>query len=371
MTMNGRGKVVAIVGGQYGSEGKGVICHHLADQFDIAVRVGGPNAGHSFWFQHPEGHWTKEVVQQLPVAWTNKDATLVIGPGAVVDLEQLRKEMAHVHSTFDPNIRQRVRISAHAFPLTGKHHSLEGGTEGDMHRKIGSTGHGVGAARHDRMARDPSTNGTVPIGQMSNYELRGYGLGNENVYEDIPSYLHSRLLQGGNVLLEGTQGSGLSLIHGPWPYCTSADTNAAQLIADAGIGPRLLDRIIMVCRTYPIRVAGNSGPMHNEITWEELNRRMGKSGITEQTTVTKKTRRIAEWDEDLVLRASVLNTPTDIAITFLDYISPEDEGKECADNLSFKSRSFIEYVETLLGISATLCGTGGPHWSVIERGWKL
>lgn len=379
--MTDHGKVVAVVGGQYGSEGKGVIVNHISDRFQIHVRVGGPNAGHSFYrevidWQNPYGEstYTKEVMQQLPCGWTNKEATLVIGPGAVVDLKQLNKELNHVEEVYDPDIRERVLISSHAFPLTEEHHDAEGGIHGQLHAKIGSTGHGVGAARHERMARNPSSPTglpNVPVGQMNEEYLWGIRLSKDNICDTIPEFLQESLDAGINILLEGTQGSGLSLIHGPWPFVTSADTNVGQLLTDSGIPPRLLDRTILVCRTYPIRVAGNSGPMHNEITWEELNRRLDKHGVTEQTTVTKKTRRISEWDESLVLRAITLNAPTDLAITFLDYIAPEDEGKESYHSLSDTSKRFIEYVENLTELPVTLLGTGGEHWHVIERGFRI
>jgi adenylosuccinate synthase len=78
----------------------------------------------------------------------------------------------------------------------------------------------------------------------------------------------------------------------------------------------------MVCRTYPIRVAGNSGPMKNEISWDELNRRTGGGIKSERTTVTKKIRRIAEWDDELFIQSCILNCPTEIALTFVDYIDP-------------------------------------------------
>jgi adenylosuccinate synthase len=376
-----RGKVTAVIGGQYGSEGKGVIVNHIADQFQVHVRVGGPNAGHSFYRKtesypnssHPgdrfEFKYTKEIMQQLPCGWTNKGATLVIGPGAVVDLEQLEREIQHVEETFDPDIRRRVIIAGQAFVLNNWHHEEEGGVKGKLHERIGSTGHGVGAARHARMRRKLDHFDAYRVQDFVAAHITNVIPGRLNT--QVPFYLQERLNLGDNILLEGTQGSGLSLIHGPWPYVTSADTNVGQLLTDAGIPPGLLDRTIMVCRTYPIRVAGNSGPMHNEITWTQLNRRLGKHGVTEQTTVTKKTRRIAEWDEELVLRAITLNAPTDLAITFLDYIAPEDEGKEDFDSLSDTSKRFIEYVEALTGLPVTLCGTGGDHWSVINKGFEL
>lgn len=370
------GQITAVIGGQYGSEGKGVIVNHIADLYEFHVRVGGPNAGHSFYRMEPDSIGGVdmaflEVMQQLPCGWTNKDAMLVIGPGAVVDMEQLVLELDHVEKTYDPDVRRRVIVSSQAFPLTQAHHISEGGVEGSLHKQIGSTGHGVGAARHDRMSRGQSGTGNLRMEDASDGELVRWNLKRDQIRSDVPELLLSYYRRGRRILLEGTQGSGLSLIHGPWPYVTSADTNAAQLMADVGLAPQLLDQTIMVCRTYPIRVAGNSGPMNSEITWDELNRRLGKEGITERTTVTKKTRRISEWDERLVQRACTLNQPTDIALTFLDYLTMEDEGKTDWADLSPKSKGFIEYVETLTGVPCTLLGTGGQRWNVIERNFRV
>ena len=88
----------------------------------------------------------------------------------------------------------------------------------------------------------------------------------------------------------------------------------------------LVNRVLLVARTYPIRVAGNSGSLKNELTWEEISRRVGKQ-VVERTTVTNKIRRVCEWDEELLDNAVTLNCPTSIAVTFMDYLSPQDEGK--------------------------------------------
>jgi adenylosuccinate synthase len=171
-------------------------------------------------------------------------------------------------------------------------------------------------------------------------------------------------------LLEGTQGSGLSLIHGPWPYVTSADTNAAQMAADVGLPPRMITKTLLVARTYPIRVAGNSGPMYQEISWDVISERMGRK-ITEQTTVTKKTRRVGEWDEYLFVKSCQLNAPTSVALTFVDYLSPADEGVEDFPSLSRDAKRMVHYVESLARAPVSLIGTGGNPWRVIDRGGSL
>lgn len=160
------------------------------------------------------------------------------------------------------------------------------------------------------------------------------------------------------------------MIHGKWPYVTSNGTNAAQMAADAGVPPQFVTQTLLVCRTYPIRVAGNSGDLKDETTWDELSKLVGEQ-IEEKTTVTKKVRRVGRWDESLIDDAVVLNAPTSIAITFLDYISPEDKGKTSYDELSSTGRSFIEYVETRFNTRVALIGTGGDGWKVIDRGIPL
>lgn len=355
--MSKPGNVLAVVGGQFGSEGKGVIVHYLADRYEAHCRTGGPNAGHSFYDR--AGRLWK--MQMLPCGWTNQDAMLFIGPGAVVDLDRLTQEARDVETKTGYSVWDRLVISSQAAVLDERHHHTEGGTEGELHQRIGSTGEGVGAAREARMARDPSRISLV----RDAYERHGIGSG--CISEDVPETLGAMRRVGDSILLEGTQGAGLSLVHGPWPYVTSADTNAATLAADNGIPPHHVSQVLLVVRSHPIRVAGNSGPLYRETSWEELSNSLGRE-VIERTTVTKKVRRVGLWDEQLVDRAVVLNGPTAFALTFADYLDPADEGKTRFIDLGAKTRAFVEYLESRWGIPVAFVGTGGPRWSVIDRG---
>lgn len=305
-----RGKLTVLVGGQYGSEGKGAIAAHVADEYDFHVRVGSPNAGHTIWWRGE-----KHVMQSIPCGWINENATIVIGRGALLNMKQFMKELVHI-LTYYPDFLGRLIIDPEAGILDEKFHQQEGGTEGEMHRRIGSTGEGVGPARVARINRDPEQ-----FRQFKNI-AEEYGL-ERCMRENTPKILADAQDRGQNILIEGTQGSALSLLHSHYPYCTSIDTNAAGIISEVGIAPSRVTDVLMVVRTYPIRVAGNSGPMKNEISWEELNRRMGVEITPEKTTVTKKVRRIAEWDDDLFQQSRILNAPTEIALTFADYIDPK------------------------------------------------
>ena len=357
-----RGNVLAVVGGQYGSEGKGVVVNHIADRFAMHVRVGGPNAGHSF---NHSGSVYK--MQALPCGWTNSNAELFIGRGALVSPELLVKEIATVKQ-IDRNILDRIRIDRWAGVISPWHHAEEGGTKGDLHQRIGSTGEGVGAARNARIGRDPAYFKFVE--EVAD-EFGGDSWSLRDVLvDDVSRMLNDGILSGRHCLLEGTQGAGLSLIHGSWPHVTSADTNAGQMAADVGIPPRFINRTLLVCRSRPIRVAGNSGPLLGEIGWEELSRKLGKI-VEERTTVTKKIRRIGAWDEDLFLNAVKLNAPTSIAFMFADYLAPADEGKRKYDSLSVATKVFINHLEQISGVPVSLIGTGGPVWAIVDRGIAL
>lgn len=342
--------VDAIIGGQYGSEGKGVIAASIANDYDIHVRVGGPNAGHTF------NHQGRVHVQQaVPCGWINHKAALMIGRGAIVDPALLLEEISQI-AIHDPSILRRVFVDEMATIITKEAKDEEGGVEGGMHQRIGSTGEGVGAARKYRMMRDPDLCELA----RDNKLLRESGV----KIVDTVSGLNTRIENGQRVLLEGTQGSGLSLIHGPWPYVTSADTNVAQLLVDTGISPYWLADTIMVVRTFPIRVAGNSGPLKGEVDWAWMADHTGFEGKPERTTVTKKERRIGQWDSELVRRSVRINRPTKIALTFLDYAVPSCTG---LDKLDSEGEAFVKVVEEELQTPIRYVGTGGPTWTVVRR----
>lgn len=345
--MGNKGKLTVLVGGQYGSEGKGAIAAHIANDYDVHVRVGSPNAGHTIYWQH-----AKHVMQSIPCGWINPTARIVIGRGALLNMKQFMKELVHILRYY-PNFLDRLYIDEEAGILDEKFHEAEGGTEGDMHKRIGSTGEGVGPARVARINRDPNE-----FRQFKDV-AEEYGL-LECITVNTPQMIADWQDTHLNILIEGTQGSALSLLHSYWPYCTSIDTNAAGIISEVGIAPSRVTDVLMVCRTYPIRVAGNSGPMRGEITWEELNGRIIKLGGEpigpEKTTVTKKVRRIAEWDDDLFKISCTLNAPTEIALTFADYIDPSlygvtdpdrvRESSELTKFLSGTSMNRLRYVGT-------------------------
>lgn len=340
-----------VVGAQYGSEGKGALVQAEAHKFDIHVRVGAPNAGHSIVVG---GKLFK--MQIIPCGWCNPSALLVLGRGALINLSLLRRELADV-SAVDASVADRLRIDPLAGILEDRHHQEEGGIDGEGHKRIGSTGEGVGAARLDRVRRDPRSFRLAR--DCANEDVNGRPLWSY-FQPDTPKLFRTDR----SVLVEGTQGSGLSLIHGQWPYVTSNDTNASQIAADCGIPPLGVSAVWLVVRTYPIRVAGTSGPLRNETTWEAITLSRGQRTI-EHTTVTRKVRRVGLFDWERLDAAVVLNRPTAVAITFMDYLYPELTGCFSDECLSSSARDFVGRVERACNAPVRWLGTG---WG--ENGWS-
>lgn len=348
---NTGGYVDVLVGGQYGSEGKGQIAGYISKEYDLLVRVGGPNAGHQV-YENPKPY----THHLLPSGTRKSDARLLIGPGAVLDLAVLLHEIADCHVDVD-----RLVIDPQAILISGEDKASEEG----LVRGIGSTGQGVGAATARRIMGRSKTD-TLLARDVP--DLKPF-------QKDAIEVLDETFSRNGRVLLEGTQGTGLSLYHGSYPHVTSRDTTVSGCLAEAGIPPSRVRKVLMVCRTYPIRVQspenGTSGPMSQELSWEEIARRSGldvrKLLQAERTSTTNRQRRIAEFDWALLRRAALLNRPTDIALTFADYLSSANREARRFEQLDTGTISFIHEVERVAGARVSLIATGFDLRSVIDR----
>ena len=169
---------------------------------------------------------------------------------------------------------------------------------------------------------------------------------------DVPNEVNSALKDQKNVLIEGTQGTHLSLWHGTYPFVTSKDVTASGICADVGLGPKSVDEVMVVFKAYLTRVG--TGPMANELSAEETE----KKGWAEFGTVTGRPRRAAEFDFDLAQRAVMLNSATQLAITKLDVRFPECAGVKSFNDLTSEAKSFIKNIEERLQVPVTLIGTG-------------
>ncbi|MGR9503660.1 adenylosuccinate synthetase [Rhizobium leguminosarum] len=304
--------VSIVVGGQFGSEGKGKVALELVRRFSpssvTVVRVGGPNSGHTAFGR--EGK--KWALRQMPAACIDKNVDVVFPAGSYVDPELLLEEIAQLDYPQD-----RVLISPYARVITAEHREWE--QNAGITKSIGSTGSGVGAAVLAAVARKAGSLALPSPSAVENEKLRPFT-------RDVGALLDGRLSRNERVIIEGTQGFGLSLLDGGfWPQATARCTTAAGALAEAGLSPRAVDDVTLVLRTYPIRVAGESGPLHGELSWEEVGRRTGKTGLEEFTTVTKKLRRVGEFDAQLAGRAISANMPSRVVLNHMDYVGDMQE----------------------------------------------
>jgi adenylosuccinate synthase len=232
---------------------------------------------------------------------------------------------------------------------------------------IGSTGQGVGFATARR--------------------IRGRGVEQVQLARDVTELkpfvretwrvLADAFRDKRRILLEGTQGTGLSLYHGFYPHVTSRDTTVAGCLAEAGISPSWVRKVVMVCRTLPIRVqnpesnGATSGYMSQEITLTEVSRRSGinlaELQKTETTSTTGRKRRISEFDWVLLRKAAFLNAPTDIALTFVDYLDKENRKARRFEQLTQETIRFIQEVEQVACAPVSLISTRFHSRSIIDR----
>lgn len=347
--------VDVLVGGQYGSEGKGNVAFFLATEYDLLLRVGGPNAGHKVPLPTPYTH-----VQLPSGTLANSEAQLAIGPGATLDVAQVLREVAECEVEVD-----RLAIDPQAMIID----ESDVAAEAALVSAIGSTGRGGGAAMARRITGRNGRTGCVSVRLASDVpELAPYLRATAEVLDE--AYRNGR-----RVMLEGTQGTALSLYHGSYPHVTSRDTTTAGCLAEAGIAPSRVRRVIMVCRTYPIRVQSpdgeTSGPMSQELDWAEIARRSGLP-VDDLLRVEKgsrsgKQRRVAEFDWDLLRRAAELNGATDIALTFADYLDKNNAEAQRYDQLTAATIMFVEEVERVAGVPVSLITTRFAQRGIIDR----
>jgi len=345
--------VDVLVGGQYGSEGKGQVAAYLSKEYDMLVRVGGPNAGHKVYRgEEPDTFHT------LPSGSRVSSAELLLGPGAVVDIATLLKEINSLQ--IEPD---RLTIDPQVLIITDDDKKQEA----RLIEEIGSTGQGVGAATARRiLQRDESVQLAKHIQELKPFV--------RPAWERLERRMRDPRTR---ILLEGTQGTALSLYHGPYPWVTSRDTTVAGCLAEAGISPGHVRRSIMVTRTLPIRVESpkgkgkTSGPMKQELSFKQIAERchVPETDIrkTERTSTTNKTRRIGEFDWELFKKSVFLNSPTDIALTFVDYIDGENQNARRFDQLTPATLRFIEEVETVASAPVSLISTRFHYRSIIDR----
>lgn len=328
--------VSIVVGGQYGSEGKGKVAYYWANKMNAAavVRVGGSNSGHTVYGAGGSRH----ALRMLPTASIFNQITSVLPAGAYIDIPVLMKEIEETSIAME-----KLKIDPNAMVISEEHRDRE--LVLNLQKEIGSTLSGTGAAVMERISRSKNVLLARDIPELFPF------------LTDTKEYLRSLLDKGEHVVIEGTQGYGLSNYHAKdYPYATSRDTTAAGFLAETGLSPFDVEHVVMVIRALPIRVAGNSGPLELEIDWKKVSQESGaEEYFDEKTTVTHRVRRVARFTPGIVKEAILVNRPDVIVLNHMDYIDMPNKGK---NYLSKKQEDFLEEVEKMIGRKISYCGNG-------------
>ncbi len=329
---------VVTVGGFYGDEGKGKVVAYLSikDNIDIAARGGvGPNAGHTF-IQNGKEY----KVRMLPSAVLNSNTRLLIGSGVLVEPTILLKEI----QTFNTTDRTFVDFQC---GIIEKIHQDNDKNNEHLKKVIGTTGSGTGPANADRALRNIKLAKDIP-------EIALY-------LEDVSNSINHSIDNNEKVLIEGTQGTFLSLFHGTYPFVTSKDVTASAICSDVGVGPKKVDDVIIVFKSYVTRVG--EGPLNCEITSEQAR----DKNWLEFGSVTGRQRRSAPFDYDLAKKAIQINSATQIALTKLDVVYPQAKGIKDFSSLSQEAKDFVSNIESETGLPVTIIGTGAEIMDTIDR----
>ena len=339
--------VTIVVGAQYGGEGKGKIVAYLAlrDNPDYVVRCGGPNSGHTVY----HGNQIYKL-RMLPAGFVNPRSRLLLAPGCVINPKILLQEVELAGIDL-----RRLGVDRNAVVITDRDAQKE--YDLGLRTRIGSTLSGTGLGVINRILRDGSARLASESSELSSF------------ITDVSAEVNTGIDIGKSCIVEGTQGFGLSLYHTScYPYATSRDTTAAAFISEVGLSPLAVTSIIMAVRTFPIRVEGNSGPLENEITWQELREISGYPyDVNEFTTATNRLRRVGKFDLELVKRAVIVNKPTEMVLHGADYLDFANLGIRRYEALKNNAREFISYLESQFGIPINLIGTGPKEDDFVDR----
>ncbi|MEY3369068.1 MAG: hypothetical protein RI973_2223 [Bacteroidota bacterium] len=418
----------AILGLQWGDEGKGKIVDYLADRYDIVARFqGGPNAGHTLRFDGK-----KFVLHTVPSGIFRPNLINLIGNGVVIDPITLRRELESLTAAgFGYEGRLLVAKKAHLILPT--HRYLDAANEAAKGvEKIGSTLKGIGPTYMDKTGRNGLRAGdTLAPDFRSRYEaLRQKHLGllkalpevdfnleqeEQRWFDAIEAlrtleltdgeyFINEQLARGKNILAEGAQGSMLDIDFGTYPYVTSSNTVTAGVCSGLGVSPRNIGEVIGITKAYCTRVGG--GPFPTELT-DETGERLRSEGA-EFGATTGRPRRCGWLDLPQLKYTIMLNGVTQLVVTKIDVLSIFDEIKAAThyyydgekhtelpydlcsvpvapdyksfmgweqsltgitrfDELPHAASSFIQFVEEYLGVPVTIISTGPERSSLLLR----
>ncbi|WP_281407922.1 adenylosuccinate synthetase [Rhizobium sp. MHM7A] len=343
--------------GSGGAKAKEIFAHCWQRNTTSSCVLADPNAGHKV----ADPVYT---YRQLPSGTgSNKNARIFIAAGSTISLPTLLKEL-NDHPWLEPE--GWLSVDPQAMIIEQGDIDIEE----KLLEKISSTKQGVGSATARKVLGRGATLEWGPQVRLARdvEELKPY-------LKSVRVEIERALAGGQRIMLEGTQGTELSIHHGSYPHVTSRETSVAGCLSDAGVPYNRVRRAVLVARTYPIRVGGPSGPMGVEMTLSEIAKISGvplnEIDKTEKGSVSGKTRRIAEIDWEKIRMSVYVNGATDIALTFVDYLGVENRSAKTFNDLSEKAQQFVRDVERVCGVSVSLISKDFGVAGLIDlREWK-
>lgn len=344
------GKIVVVLGTQWGDEGKGKIVDLLTENAAAVVRFqGGHNAGHTLVI---DGE--KTVLHLIPSGILRKNVECMIGNGVVLSPEALMKEVTTLENK-GVAVREQLRISEACQLILPYHVASDLARERARgNQAIGTTGRGIGPAYEDKISRRGLRVGDLFqsaefesklrfILDFHNFTLRNYYQADTVDFQqtldnalamtevlrpmiaDVPNRIAELRKAGKDIMMEGAQGTLLDIDHGTYPYVTSSNTTAGGACTGAGIGPRHIDYILGITKAYTTRVG--SGPFPTEL-FDEVGKYLGQKG-NEFGATTGRPRRCGWFDAVVLRRAMEINSVSGLCITKLDVLDGLETVKIC------------------------------------------
>jgi len=377
--------IFAVIGGQWGDEGKGKVVDLLSAEVDIVARYqGGANAGHTVYINNQ-----KIVLHQVTSGVLRKDCICLLGNGMVIDPVELVKEFANVQDK--GSVIDNIFISMNAHITTPVHRLIDMNSEERAIKKIGTTGKGIGPTYVDKYNRKgirscdlldekilkEKINAQIERG-VNKKEVSPEQI--ENSKDDFNDFFNSCnqikkhiidimpiVHSGKNILIEGAQGTLLDIDHGTYPFVTSSNPSTGGITTGLGLPLNKIDRLIGIFKAYTTRV-GN-GPFPTEL-FDQDGEKLQNIG-KEFGATTGRPRRCGWFDTPLANYSVMINGFNEITITKLDILDEFESIKVCTEYELDGKRSknlstFINHLDRVKPIYTTV-----PGWGCATVGIRL
>ena len=376
---------LAVLGAQWGDEGKGKIVDLLTPRFDIVARYqGGHNAGHTVYV-----NGVKFVLRLIPSGILHAGVVCVIGNGVVVDPQALFAEVDELARN-GIHVDGRLFVSDKAHLILPYHRDLDLLSEARRgERKIGTTSRGIGPAYEDKIARRGVRVGDLadPKGLEQNIrdnvvarnrlvhdstmewetvlaQVLEVGTRLTPMVRDVSLMLAEAMAAGKSIMFEGAQGTLLDIDHGTYPYVTSSNASIGGVCTGLGVGPRAIGGVMGVVKVYTTRVG--EGPLPTELH-DEMGNRLRDSG-NEYGAVTGRPRRCGWYDAVAVRYGARVNGLDALALTKLDVLDGLEEIKICTA-YRCGDRTLTEFPSDILQLAACVpVYETLPGWSEPTKG---